>query len=118
MYGLFDGDPDGIEILSCFKFGSRKQVCSSPLPSSLKQQTLSWQGGYPARRILQTGEEEAGLHVGRMEWLGVKPSEWGALGVDWDLMIPLTERDYKKVFFYSPPFRYQSSAAHRQPSTL
>ncbi|KAJ3058112.1 hypothetical protein HDU98_005798 [Podochytrium sp. JEL0797] len=45
MYGLFDCDPHGIEILLCYMFGSKKNAFESP---HLAIPTLHWLGVTPS----------------------------------------------------------------------
>ncbi|KAL7412067.1 Spo11/DNA topoisomerase VI subunit A [Mrakia frigida] len=70
ILALVDGDPDGLEILSVYKFGSRTAA--------------------------KLNNEHLGVE--RIEWLGVKGSEWSSLNIDYDLLIPLTVRDRKKIY--------------------
>ncbi|GAA6001387.1 hypothetical protein JCM10207_006638 [Rhodosporidiobolus poonsookiae] len=68
LLALVDSDPHGLEILSTYRFGSA---------------SLSF--------------DAANLTVARLEWLGVKGTEWDALGVDRDELLPLTRADRGKA---------------------
>ncbi|GAA5850652.1 hypothetical protein JCM8547_001945 [Rhodosporidiobolus lusitaniae] len=69
IFALVDSDPHGLEILSTYRFGSA---------------SLSF--------------DSANLTVGeRIEWLGVKGTEWDALGIDRDELLPLTKADRSKA---------------------
>lgn len=70
FYALVDADPHGIDIMSVYKHGSRANAHSS---------------------------SHDGLGLGdRLQWLGVKASEWPKLGRYNDLL-PLGERDTQMV---------------------
>ncbi|KAG0146804.1 hypothetical protein CROQUDRAFT_670968 [Cronartium quercuum f. sp. fusiforme G11] len=64
---LVDCDPHGIEILSVYKFGSQRMAF------------------------------QAGLAVEKVEWVGVKCSEWERLSIDPRLLLPLTAIDRAKA---------------------
>ncbi|KIM32154.1 hypothetical protein M408DRAFT_214618 [Serendipita vermifera MAFF 305830] len=68
IFALVDADPYGVDILSCYAFGSE----------SLYHQ-----------------REE--LIAERIEWLGVRFSELEGLGIPQEALLPLTERDERKV---------------------
>ena len=66
-----DADPHGIDILQVYTFGS-------------KSTTHSY--------------DHKGLALGeRLEWMGVKASEWLGLGVGYDQLLELTDKDVEKV---------------------
>ncbi|KAI8895296.1 Spo11/DNA topoisomerase VI subunit A [Globomyces pollinis-pini] len=68
---LVDADPDGIEILSCYKFGSK---------------SMAFQGDT--------------LSCPRIKWIGIYPSQWILQGKSSMInqLIQLSTRDYKKVW--------------------
>ncbi|GEM09843.1 meiotic recombination protein SPO11 [Rhodotorula toruloides] len=68
LFALVDSDPHGLDILSTYRFGSA---------------ALS--------------HESANLAVPRLEWLGVKGTEWDSLGVDRDELLPLSLHDRRKA---------------------
>ncbi|KAL7421510.1 endodeoxyribonuclease [Cryptotrichosporon argae] len=71
IFGLVDADPHGLDILSVYTNGSRATKYSY---------------------------DHDGLALGdRIEWLGVKVSELGRLGVRYDEMLPLSPRDVGKA---------------------
>ena len=66
-----DADPHGIDILQVYTFGS-------------KSTTHSY--------------DHNGLALGkRLKWMGVKASEWLELGVGYDQLLELTDKDVEKV---------------------
>ncbi|EGG09195.1 uncharacterized protein MELLADRAFT_104525 [Melampsora larici-populina 98AG31] len=67
IYILVDCDPHGIDILSVYKFGSHK---------------MSFQ---------------TGLSVEKIEWIGLKCSEWKELDLDSHSLLPLTKSDLSKA---------------------
>ncbi|KAL4903503.1 hypothetical protein BDW74DRAFT_179919 [Aspergillus multicolor] len=70
FYALVDGDPDGMAIMSTYKYGSMAHV-----------------------------QENERLNLPSLRWLGLRTSEAvSGLGLDGDeALIPLTERDRKKI---------------------
>lgn len=68
LFALVDSDPHGLDILSTYRFGSA---------------ALS--------------HDSANLAVPRLEWLGVKGTEWDDLGVDRDELLPLSLHDRRKA---------------------
>ncbi|GAA6051033.1 hypothetical protein JCM3770_005465 [Rhodotorula araucariae] len=68
IFALVDSDPHGLSILSVYKHGSSSQA-----------------------------HDSANLVVPRVQWLGVKGSEWDALGVGRDELLPLTKADRGKA---------------------
>ncbi|GAA6038244.1 hypothetical protein JCM8097_005811 [Rhodosporidiobolus ruineniae] len=68
ILALVDSDPHGLDILSTYRFGSAAQSFDA-----------------------------ANLVVPRVEWLGVKGSEWDDLGVGRDELLPLTKADRSKA---------------------
>ncbi|BGP16475.1 hypothetical protein JCM10213_007919 [Rhodosporidiobolus nylandii] len=68
LLALVDADPHGLEILSTYRFGSA---------------SLSF--------------DAANLVVDRLEWLGVKGTEWDTLGIDRDELLSLSKGDRAKA---------------------
>ncbi|BGP32347.1 endodeoxyribonuclease [Rhodotorula toruloides] len=68
LFALVDSDPHGLDILSTYRFGSA---------------ALS--------------HDSANLAVPRLEWLGVKGTEWDSLGVDRDELLSLSLHDRRKA---------------------
>ncbi|WVQ83477.1 hypothetical protein IAT38_005618 [Cryptococcus sp. DSM 104549] len=67
IYALVDADPHGLSILSTYMYGSLANSHSA---------------------------EHAGLPLGdRLEWMGLKASDWARLGVDYDDLLPLEKAD-------------------------
>ena len=65
---LVDSDPHGLEILSTYKYGSA---------------ALDF--------------DHANLAVRSVEWIGIKGTEWDAMGVPRDQLLPLTKADRSKA---------------------
>ncbi|KAJ9106754.1 hypothetical protein QFC19_003066 [Naganishia cerealis] len=81
---LVDADPHGLDILSVYRYGSKKMRFTA---------------------------EAEGLALGaKAEWLGVKATEWShlelfgmyRLGIDMDKLIPISEKDVQFVSRTSP----------------
>ncbi|KAK8858948.1 hypothetical protein IAR55_003179 [Kwoniella newhampshirensis] len=71
LYGLVDADPHGLSILSTYTFGSRATTYS---------------------------HDHAGLLLGdRLEWLGVRATDWRRLGIKHDDLLPLEKADIHKA---------------------
>ncbi|GAA5895322.1 hypothetical protein JCM8208_005977 [Rhodotorula glutinis] len=68
IFALVDSDPHGLSILSVYAHGSALQ-----------------------------SHDAHNLVVPRLQWLGVKGTEWAALGVDRDELLPLTKADRVKA---------------------
>ncbi|GAA5886178.1 hypothetical protein JCM6882_004290 [Rhodosporidiobolus microsporus] len=68
LLALVDSDPHGLDILSTYRFGSASLAFDA-----------------------------ANLTVDSLEWLGVKGSEWDALGIDRDELLSLTKADRTKA---------------------
>jgi meiotic recombination protein SPO11 len=68
ILALVDSDPHGLEILSTYKYGSA---------------ALSF--------------DRHNLSVPRIEWIGVKGSEWDKLGIDRGELLSLGAGDRKKA---------------------
>ncbi|WRT66114.1 uncharacterized protein IL334_003067 [Kwoniella shivajii] len=67
MYALVDADPHGISILSTYAFGSKNTLHS---------------------------HDHIGLSLGdRIQWLGVKASDFKKLGIKYDDLLPLEKSD-------------------------
>ncbi|VDO40499.1 unnamed protein product [Haemonchus placei] len=68
VYGLFDSDPHGIEIMLTFKYGS-----------------------------ITERREGRGCNVKQIQWLGLKPSDVPSLPITREQFIHLTNRDFMKI---------------------
>lgn len=68
IYGLFDSDPHGIEIMLVYKYG----------------------------RIVES-REGRGSYVKQMQWLGFKPSHASVLPIDGHQFLALCNRDFVKI---------------------
>uniref|UniRef100_A0A7I4YLE4 DNA topoisomerase (ATP-hydrolyzing) n=1 Tax=Haemonchus contortus TaxID=6289 RepID=A0A7I4YLE4_HAECO len=68
VYGLFDSDPHGIEIMLTFKYGS-----------------------------ITERREGRGCNVKQIQWLGLKPSDVSSLSIPREQFIRLTNRDFMKI---------------------
>ncbi|KPV74908.1 uncharacterized protein RHOBADRAFT_36872 [Rhodotorula graminis WP1] len=68
IFALVDSDPHGLSILSVYAHGSSLQ-----------------------------SHDAHNLVVPRLQWLGIKGTEWAALGVDRDDLLPLTKADRVKA---------------------
>ncbi|GAA5833571.1 hypothetical protein JCM9279_001564 [Rhodotorula babjevae] len=68
IFAVVDSDPHGLSILSVYAHGSALQ-----------------------------SHDAHSLVVPRLQWLGVKGTEWAALGVDRDELLPLTKADRVKA---------------------
>ncbi|WVQ77440.1 hypothetical protein IAR50_007126 [Cryptococcus sp. DSM 104548] len=67
FFGLFDADPHGVSILSNYVNGSRTNSHST---------------------------EHEGLGLGeKLEWIGLKASEWKSLGIDYNDLLPFEVSD-------------------------
>ncbi|ODN77011.1 hypothetical protein L202_05558 [Cryptococcus amylolentus CBS 6039] len=67
IFGLFDADPHGLNILSNYTYGSKANLHST---------------------------EHEGLALGeRLEWIGLKASEWEKLGINYDDLLPFETSD-------------------------
>lgn len=76
ILALVDGDPYGLDIVSCYKWGR----------AGLKRESVGGSNG-----------GAAGLKAERLEWIGIAGRELEAFGVDRDAMLPITIQDEKKV---------------------
>jgi meiotic recombination protein SPO11 len=78
FHALVDADPHGIDIMQVYTLGSKSTTHS---------------------------HDHKGLVLGRrLNWMGVKASEWLGLGIGYDLLLELTDKDVEKV---SPSIWYQ-----------
>ncbi|WVO14768.1 hypothetical protein L204_102406 [Cryptococcus depauperatus] len=67
MYALVDADPHGLSIFSNYTYGSKANAYS---------------------------KDHAGIALGeRLQWLGLKASDWGELGISYNDLIPLEKSD-------------------------
>jgi meiotic recombination protein SPO11 len=71
FHALVDADPHGIDIMQVYALGSKSTTHS---------------------------HDHEGLALGRrLNWMGVKASEWLGLGVGYDQLLELTDKDVEKV---------------------
>jgi meiotic recombination protein SPO11 len=71
FHALVDADPHGIDIMQVYTLGSKATTHS---------------------------HDHKGLALGRkLNWMGVKASEWLGLGVGYDQLLELTDKDVEKV---------------------
>ena len=76
---MVDADPHGIHIMQVYAHGSAATKHSV---------------------------DHVGLALGdRLNWMGVKASQWTQLGVRYGDLLPLTDHDYRKVSDYAPLLR-------------
>lgn len=68
LLALVDSEPHGIQILSTYIMGSNAMAFDA-----------------------------ANLKVPRLEWIGVKGTEWEAMGVAQEDLLPLTESDQRRA---------------------
>lgn len=68
IFALVDADPHGLDILSVYRFGSSLQ-----------------------------SHDADNLVTPRIQWLGLKGTEWEALGIDRDELLLLTAKDRTKA---------------------
>jgi meiotic recombination protein SPO11 len=73
FHALVDADPHGIDIMQVYAKGSKSTTHS---------------------------HDHAGLALGaRLDWMGVKASEWLGLGVKHDDLLMLSDKDVEKVSY-------------------
>jgi meiotic recombination protein SPO11 len=73
FHALVDADPHGIDIMQVYTHGSRSTKHS---------------------------RDHTGLALGkRLGWMGVKASEWLEMGVGYDQLLDLSDKDFEKVGF-------------------
>lgn len=71
FHALVDADPHGIDILQVYTLGSKATTHS---------------------------HDHKGLALGRrLNWMGMKASEWSGLGIGYDQLLELTDKDVEKV---------------------